>query len=146
MEISLSLRLPRDEASVPLVRHLCGDALRKLRVHDDCVGDVEVAITEACTNVVKHSSGPNEEYNVKIAIDGRKCEISISDAGVGFAHEDHPPDFVPPSAESGRGITLMRALVDKVKFVSRPQAGTIVHLEKTLQLLEDSLPERLAGR
>jgi serine/threonine-protein kinase RsbW len=146
MEISLSLRLPRDEASVPLVRHLCGDALRKLRVDDDCVADVEVAITEACTNVVKHSAGSHEEYNVKISIDGRACEISVSDAGVGFDHAGHAPEPAHPSAESGRGITLMRALVDNVKFVSRPEDGTIVHLVKTLRLLEDSIPARLAER
>lgn len=136
MEISLSLRLPRDEASVPLVRHLCGDALRKLRVHEDCVGDVELAITEACTNVVKHSSGAHDEYNVRIGIDGETCEISVSDAGVGFDHEGHRGDTVPVSAESGRGIILMRALVDNVQFVSRPQDGTIVHLVKSLRLIE----------
>jgi serine/threonine-protein kinase RsbW len=145
MEISLGLRLPRDEASVPLVRHLCGDALRKLRVHEDCVGDVEVAITEACSNVVKHSTGPHEEYNVKIAIDGRTCAISVSDAGVGFDHETRRAE-PQPSSESGRGIALMRALVDNVKFVSRPADGTVVHLEKSLLLLEDSLTGRLAGQ
>ena len=144
MEISLSLKLPRDEASVPLVRHLCGDALRKLSVDPDCVGDVEVAITEACTNVVKHSSGPTDEYKVTVAIDGRSCQISVSDAGVGFDHES-PRSVANPGAESGRGIALMNALVDKVKFVSRPHDGTIVHLEKTLRLMKGSIPERLAA-
>jgi serine/threonine-protein kinase RsbW len=142
MEISLSLRLPRDEASVPFVRHLCGDALRKLRVDDECVSDVEVAITEACTNVVKHSSG-HDEYNVRICIDGRLCEISVSDAGVGFDHAAHPAEFAHPSAEGGRGISLMRALVDNVKFVSRPADGTIVHLVKTLRLDADPISGRL---
>jgi serine/threonine-protein kinase RsbW len=145
MELSLGLRLPRDEASVPLVRHLCGDALRKLGVDPDCVSDVEIAITEACTNVVKHSSGPNEEYKVTIAIDGATCEISVSDAGVGFDHESKRSEAVQPSAESGRGIGLMHALVDNVKFVSRPEDGTIVNLVKTLRLLEGSLPAKLAS-
>lgn len=146
MEISLSLRLPRDEASVPLVRHLCGDALRKLRVEDECVSDVEVAITEACTNVVKHSSGSPDEYNVKIVIDGRCCEISVSDAGSGFDDTTGKGEPAHPSAESGRGITLMRALVDNVKFVSRPADGTIVHLVKTLRLDGDPIRERLLSR
>jgi serine/threonine-protein kinase RsbW len=143
MEISLSLRLPRDEASVPLVRHLCGDALRKLAVAPDCVSDVEVAITEACTNVVKHSLGPHEEYKVTISIDGRTCEISVSDAGVGFDHESRRSEIAHPSAESGRGISLMHALVDNVSFVSRPEDGTIVNLVKTLRLLEGTLPASL---
>ena len=33
----------------------------------------------------------------------------------------------------------MRALVDEVKFVSKPEAGTIVHLEKTLSFAPDSV-------
>jgi hypothetical protein len=37
------------------------------------------------------------------------------------------------TAEEGRGIHLMRALVDKVEFTSRPQTGTVVHLEKALR-------------
>ena len=139
MQLSLSLRLPRDEASVPLVRHLCGDALRKLGVLPDCVSDVEVAITEACTNVVKHSSDPQDEYEVTIAIDGHTCAISVSDAGPGFDHES-PRASALPSAESGRGIALMNALVDDVEFVSAPEDGTIVHLVKTLRVAEGALP------
>lgn len=144
MELSLSLRLPRDEASVPLVRHLCGDALRKLAVDPDCASDVEIAITEACTNVVRHSSGPTDEYKVRIAIDGRTCQISVSDAGVGFDHESRNFEVPATSAEGGRGIALMNALVDNVTFVSRPEDGTIVHLVKKLRLIEGSIPARLA--
>ena len=36
------------------------------------------------------------------------------------------------SAEQGRGIDLMRALVDQVRFVSKPEEGTVVHLEKLI--------------
>ena len=36
-------------------------------------------------------------------------------------------------AEEGRGIHLMRALVDTVVFTSRPHKGTVVHLEKKLE-------------
>ena len=53
------------------------------------------------------------------------------------------------AAERGRGVSLMRALVDNVRFESRPQAGTIVHLVKTLELEENSpllsLPPRRGG-
>lgn len=143
MEISLSLSLPRDEASVPFVRHVCGDALKQLGVDSDCVGDVEIAITEACTNVVKHSADAREEYNVKVLIDETSCHITVTDSGAGFDHEARSSAVADMSDESGRGIGLMHALVDKVKFISKPEDGTIVHLVKNLELGEDSLTHRL---
>jgi hypothetical protein len=36
-------------------------------------------------------------------------------------------------------VTLMRALVDRVRFSSRPEAGTIVTLEKTLEFADPAL-------
>lgn len=143
MEISLSLSLPRDEASVPFVRHVCADALNQLGVASHCVGDIEVAITEACTNVVRHSTDTREEYNVGIRIDESSCHITVTDAGVGFDHSARSSEIAELSAESGRGITLMHALVDNVRFESRPEEGTIVHLVKNLELGEDSLTSRL---
>ena len=41
--------------------------------------------------------------------------------------------------QQGRGIELMRAVVDRVRFVSKPEAGTIVHLEKSVAYAEDSV-------
>jgi len=39
VEIRYSLRLPRDEVTVPLVRTICRDAMHRLGVTDDCQGD-----------------------------------------------------------------------------------------------------------
>jgi hypothetical protein len=39
----------------------------------------------------------------------------------------------------------MRALVDQVSFTVRPEAGTVVHLEKELSFVPGSAMERFAG-
>ena len=41
--------------------------------------------------------------------------------------------------DSGRGIVLMRLLVDRIAFESRPEDGTVVHLQKRLDLEEDAI-------
>jgi serine/threonine-protein kinase RsbW len=46
-------------------------------------------------------------------------------------------------AESGRGIKIMRALVDDVTFDIAPEQGTIVHLEKRLTWQDEALLRRL---
>jgi serine/threonine-protein kinase RsbW len=143
VEINLVLSLPRDELSIPVVRHLCVNALGELGVTDECCSDISVALTEACTNVLVHS-GPGDEYEVRVAIDGAACVIRIVDAGHGFDSENLATGgAAEPSAESGRGIQLIRALVDAVTFESKPEDGTVVHLEKQLDFVEGSPMRRL---
>lgn len=144
MEIHFSLCLPRDEESVPVVRHICRDALGELGVARDCVGDVELAVTEACTNVLKHAAGTGDEYEVTVAIVEDDCVIRVIDSGTGFDHEAVVRDAAAEDgAESGRGVFLMAALVDNLKFTSKAEVGTVVHLEKKLQLEETSVIRRL---
>jgi serine/threonine-protein kinase RsbW len=143
MEIKLTLALPRDQLSVPVVRRILSGSLRTLGIDVDTISDIEIALTEACTNVLDHADGDNE-YEVSAGIDGTTCVIEVVDRGadafdpsaVGLADAD-------VSAESGRGIQLMRALVDKVTFINQPRDGTVVHLEKQLTWDPGAVIERL---
>lgn len=146
MDCRFTLCLPRDEASVPVVRHVCRDALVLLGVGDECVSAIEVAVTEACTNVLRHVEGTDAEYEVSVSVNETRCDIRLIDsAGEIFAHEHQGRKEAHPEAESGRGIFLMRAMVDELKFVSEPESGSIVHLVKNLELKEDSILRKLAG-
>lgn len=140
MECRFTLCLPRDEASVPVVRHVCRDALLMLGVNEGCVADIELAVTEACTNVLRHVEQTQEEYEVSVSVTQKQCDIRLVDsAGEVFDHEAHGWDEAHPESEGGRGIFLMRAMVDELKFVSAPENGSIVHLVKKLDLKEDSI-------
>lgn len=138
--MKFSLDLPRETLSIPLIRRVLGDTLRGLGVSEGCVGDILVAASEACTNVVQHVDS-DSRYEVTVSIDRGRCVLKVMDGGPGF--ESEPERSVPADAESGRGITIMRALVDDVVFDSRPEAGTVVYLQKTLSWRDES-PMRLA--
>ena len=141
MRITYSLTLPRDVTTVPVVRRLCKGALLELGVMPQDIHDVALAVTEACANVVEHSSDVDDEYEVFVSVSDGLCEIRVIDAGRGFdaagLERSNQPENL--SAERGRGITLMRALVDNASFESAPEEGTIVHLHKQLNLEDDSL-------
>ena len=145
MRISFGLCLPRDEATVPVVRHLLGGALRKLGISEVDVSDIELALTEASTNVLRHTAEVDDDYEVTVDIEDSSCEIRVTDSGGGFDHAG-PSGPTQPSAESGRGIQLMRGLVDAVNFVSRPQDGTIVRLVKDLEIQQGSPLARLVSQ
>ena len=139
MELSLALTLPRDEQTVPVARHIVRNAMQQVGVEEDCVYDFEVALSEACTNVLLHS-GPGDQYVVRLDLEDELGLIRIVDVGRGFDSVKLREQNALPEAERGRGLGLMQSLVDRVRFNSRAEAGTIVTLEKALTYADDALP------
>ena len=139
MELSLSLTLPRDKQTVPVARHIVRNAMEQVGVEETCVDDVELALSEACTNVLLHS-GPGDQFVVRLDLEDRLGVLRIIDVGHGFdsAKVQATDDLV--EAEQGRGLGVMQAVVDRT---SRPEAGTIVTLEKVLTYSDEAL---LVGR
>ena len=142
MKIAFAMCLPREKASVPLVRRLLRGSLEKFGVEDESLADMELAVTEACTNVLLHARGEEQKYEVQVELNDDLCEVSVSDAGCGLDQGSTTAE-VDIWSEGGRGIQLMRALVDEVSFVSPERGGTTVHMSKRLELDEDSLARRL---
>ncbi|MFN2606572.1 MAG: ATP-binding protein [Acidimicrobiales bacterium] len=136
MQVVLAVCLPRDEVSIQVARHIIQDALRAVGVAESCLQDVAIALSEACTNVVQHS-GPGDQYEVRVEITDERCVLSVIDKGHGF-DSAIVGDSSDLSSERGRGIVLMRALVDDIHFVSDPESGTAVRLEKTLEFRDDA--------
>lgn len=140
MQLMLSICLPRDRASIPVTRHIVRNALWEIGVTEDCAHDIAVAQSEACTNVIDHS-GPGDEYELKVEVSETRCVLSVIDTGHGF-DTVNVVEASDPDSERGRGIQLMRALVDGIHFESRPDSGTAVYLEKKLYFRDDSLGAR----
>jgi serine/threonine-protein kinase RsbW len=144
MEVTLSLALPRDHLSVPLARRILRSSLETLGIDSAAIGDIELAMTEACTNVLDHSNA-EDVYEVTAGIHGRTCVIEVIDKGMTFDGSATGIEEADRNAESGRGIQLMRALMDRLEFHDRPTQGTVVHLEKHLTFAADSPIGRLEG-
>jgi serine/threonine-protein kinase RsbW len=137
VHLTLSLTLPRDEMTVPVARHVVRSSMREVGVHANCVSDIEIALTEACTNVLKHS-GPGDKYDVSLSLDPTVATLRVIDTGRGFDFGSLDGLDADHDDEQGRGVSLIQALVDQVKFTSIPEEGTIVHLEKELEFDESS--------
>jgi anti-sigma regulatory factor (Ser/Thr protein kinase) len=129
VNVHFSVRLPTDAQSVPLVRGLLRQALQYLGVVEENIQEIVLALTEACANVVQHA-GDQEEYEVDVAIDDSVCRITVVDDGDGF--DVATASAAPPTLEGGRGLVLMRALVDRLDFVQDADGRHRVTLEKRL--------------
>ena len=129
MNVHFSVRLPTDAQSVPLVRGLLRQALQYLGVVEEGIQEIVLALTEACANVVQHAAD-QEEYEVDVAIDDSLCRITVVDDGDGF--DVATASAAPPTLDGGRGLVLMRALVDRLDFVQDADGRHRVTLEKRL--------------
>ena len=141
MEIRLRLALPRDASSVPVARRLLRQSMDLLGAEPDIVGDLQLALTEACTNVLDHSQA-GDDYEVSVGIGNDRCVLEVIDHGHGFDGSEHGHQQADTGDEEGRGIHLMRALVDTVEFESLPSQGTVVHLEKKMVWAQGSVAGR----
>ena len=139
MRVLVTLTLPRDAVSVPLARHVVSAALKRAGVTADCMAEVEVAVSEACTNALHHS-GDGGSYDVRMQLGDERLEIEVIDAGAGFGPRPVVGVMSHPAAENGRGMALMAAYSDSAVFDTVADGGGLVHLTKQLRwVVEDRL-------
>lgn len=154
MSIWWSLQLRREAASVPLARRLLLGAMETAGVDREVCYDLAVALSEACANAVEHGGGEcADRFRVTAYIHGDTCRIEVTDSGPGFRRTRSgsvpgggvpggvpaPPVTPATAAESGRGLCLIEALADHVRFRNRPGSGAVVSFDKTLKWREDAL-------
>lgn len=142
MKIEVALFLPRDAATVAVVRRVTIAAIRELGVTPECVEDIQLALSEACTNVIAHSAG-DDEYEVRVDVEDDLCIVRVVDSAHGFDGAAVGTDFPDADATSGRGVALMHALMDSIAFDSSVEAGTVIRLTKKLELDPDGPLHRL---
>lgn len=101
-DVRFCLVFPCDTISVPVMRHVLGDTLRKLGLAEDSVSDLLVAVTEACTNVLRHS-GPGRGYEVVAIVGKSRCVLEVVDNGRGF-----DPMWLPARRAAMRSVSRLR--------------------------------------
>ncbi|CUS92783.1 serine/threonine-protein kinase RsbW [Candidatus Kryptonium thompsonii] len=93
---------------------------RKYKISDDDYHRIYLASSEAFINAIVHGNkrDPNKKVRVKFKVFKRSFEIEIQDEGEGFTPEGVPDPTVDENLlkESGRGVFIMQAFADVVKF------------------------------
>lgn len=145
MYLHFAVCLPREAETVALVRTVLTNAFTLLGVAEDCVEDVRLAVSEACTNVIAHADR-HDEYEVDVQVDEHICTVDVSDSGNGFDAAALSGKMPDPLSSGGRGVAIMNALMDTVNMTSSPEAGTRVHLSRTLTLRDGGALSRLRAR
>ena len=91
--------------------------------------DVALAVQEALKNILQHACPANHNMHFECIATPENLIIDVTDSGAGFDTGALAADPVPPMALHGRGIQLIRGLMDNV-WITSDQEGTVVHMEK----------------
>lgn len=145
MHLDVAICLPKETETVALIRGIVGDTLAKFGLTPECIEDIRLALSEACTNVVDHA-GSDDEYEVRFEVDDRQCQITVTNTGEAFDAESLSGALPDTWSARGRGVAIMHAVMQQVSFRSDPEAGTIVHLVKEIEVVPEGPLDRLRRR
>lgn len=130
----IEIRVPCKAEYVRTVRVAAAEFARSFDLGAQDVEAIEVAVSEAVSNVIRHAyKGCAKTLPIRMRCErrGDSLRFEIEDRGRGFAA---PADNVIPdpdlSREGGLGIILIKRLMDSVSYTSRPNAGTRITMTK----------------
>jgi serine/threonine-protein kinase RsbW len=126
------LDLPSDASVLGVVRaavRALADDGRRVRLDAREVGEVQVALQEACTNVIRHAHKGDaaKRLVVEFVPHDDALEILVKDRGAPFELAVPRDDPAETLAEGGYGIRIMRSWMDEVS-VSRENGGNVLRM------------------
>ena len=109
-----------DPREIPKVEKFLNKVNRKAHLDDGTMYRLLVATTEAVNNAILHGnkSDPKKRVRVSCQLVDKKLTTIVQDSGKGFdpSHLANPLDEQNLLKENGRGIFLIRSLIDEVNF------------------------------
>jgi serine/threonine-protein kinase RsbW len=114
----VKLTIPAKAEYITLVR-LALSGLSHLRpLSEETLGDLKLAVTEACSNSVRHAYRDGREGSVDVVYELRpdRLIVEVCDEGEGFELELESSRIGTPPAEGGLGIAIIRELADELEL------------------------------
>lgn len=130
---AVRLTIPAKPEYITLGR-LALTGLARLRpLAPELLGDLKLALTEACTNSVRHAYDDGREGLVEILYELHpdRLVVEVADEGGGFEPEHDLPSGDEELSEGGLGIAIIRTLADEFEVVTG-DAGSRLRFVKFL--------------
>ena len=124
------LVLRSDQSELEKVEDLSTHISKKASLSEEKSDNLAIALTELVNNAILHGnkSHPDKEVRIRVKYYPKYVQISVKDQGNGFdpLKLADPRDPENLWKDSGRGIFLVRNLVDKVEFNSTSEGMEII--------------------
>jgi len=131
MADKVTIRIPSDIRDIKKVSFGILKDLKPYGISDDAAFDIRLCVEEAVRNAIVHGNKSRKGASVTVTYSIRpgSLEVEVADEGKGFDHRNLPDPTVGENLmkNSGRGVLIIRKLMDRVEFRG---PGNIVRMVK----------------
>jgi serine/threonine-protein kinase RsbW len=139
IERKFTLQVPSSTENLALIREFVTAVGRQAQLEEPEIANLELAVDEACANVIEHAYGHDitKEVVVRAKFDDESLRISVIDEGLGFepdkTSEDSVEELIHKRKSGGLGIRLIKQLMDDVSYEIVPGQKNELHMTKKIR-------------
>jgi serine/threonine-protein kinase RsbW len=139
IERKFTLQVPSSTENLALIREFVTAVGRQAQLEETEISNLELAVDEACANVIEHAYGHDitKEVVVRAKFDDESLRISVIDEGRGFdpSHvgQDSVEQLIHSRQSGGLGIRLIKKLMDEVSYEIIPGQKNELHMTKKIR-------------
>jgi serine/threonine-protein kinase RsbW len=132
---SVRLTIPAKAEYIALGRLALTAIVRVRPVSEETLTDLKLALTEACTNSVRHAYQEGRKGVVEIVyhLEPDRLVVEVTDDGEGFSPDEIEGRGNGDLSEGGLGIAIIRAVADEVEIGGRESGGSRLRFVKFLR-------------
>ncbi len=139
IERKFMLQVPSSTENLALIREFVSSAASQAGFDKKDIAKLELAVDEACANVIEHAYGHDvsKEVVVRATLADDALSIDIEDTGDGFdpqtINQEKLEKLISDRKTGGLGMRLMKSLMDEVRYEIEPGKKNALHLMKRLK-------------
>jgi serine/threonine-protein kinase RsbW len=134
-----TLHVPSSTENLALIRELVNSVGVQAGLNEADVAKLELAVDEACANVIEHAYGHDisKEVVVRATFDDEVLCIDVEDTGCGFNPDSFQPEelekLVAQRKSGGLGMRLIKSVMDEVRYEIEPGRKNELHMMKRIR-------------
>jgi serine/threonine-protein kinase RsbW len=114
---TVRLTIPAKPEYITLSRLALAGLSRVRSFPDETLADLKLALTEACSNSVRHAYGDGEGHvDISFELRDDRLIVEVADDGSGFELEHGVKNDEDVLSEGGLGIAIIRSIADDVEI------------------------------
>ena len=140
-ESGIWLKVPKDTFYLGLVRTFVSDLARRFSFAPKQVAMIEMAVDEACTNVIRHGNRreatvdeQSDTMSLRVDVTPGRISITLIDGGREFPFEDYRKEDLDKALEhmqvGGLGIYIIKQFMDEVIYFHEAGVGNVLTMVK----------------
>lgn len=138
-ESSFTLRVQSSTENLSLIREFVAKVGLQAGMSDIDISKIELAVDEACANVIEHAYGhdASKEVTVSANFDGDSITFEIVDTGRGFdpsqIKQEELESLIAKRKDGGLGMRLIKTLMDEVQYEMIPGLKNELRMTKRIR-------------